>query len=591
MDSTPIQQNIHGDHNVQNIYSGTSESLPEKVAHLCEELDSRVNAKFPKGCVSPTLGQQMQAFQAAKIFSSLAILRVPPKAIFLVVNSLVNELLNIPGDTLHTNVIRRSIVRQLYSLEPSLCTSHERQEWGDMYVRRYGHDGPVQIIFEGEANVRGLTFEYVIENLIPEMLASVMAKSQAIFRPSGEDGRRMADVIIDRVRGLNIYRIHFKTLLCISTDLALQPPHPWIVRSAYDDPTISYDIERVVHHGRRMFVEWRAGNRPAMTFSILECIRHASSGILAYYGQMMGCGHLAPFYNLLSGVRKLEARKETEQLDPEIYGSELVQLPHDLTMIGIDMRAFATLLKHLEGDISKLGEPNLDADITQLVLVHVKALAKVCRAVIRRREIAQHLLKKERWDGYPSISPASVRILFEAVFGKSRRQRGDSENQFWIKLIEPARPIPEMKSFALVTIAENNALLQHVEEKMLLLDRRSAYSNTMFVIVDAASTAECGLMLLDRHGSVYRLPSTKKARTSSWQKSGHAKKKRPKWRKTLRQPSNRSRSSFWPLKQREKWQRQEPTNKNATFSEKSPRTRTCSIVSFGLNHAERGNSL
>jgi len=49
-------------------------------------------------------------------------------------------------------------------------------------------------------------------------------------------------------------------------------------------------------------------------------------------------------------------------------------------------------------------------------------------------------------------------------------------------------------------------------------------------------------------------------------------------------------SGIQPQNKPEFWQRQEPTKKNATFSKKSLRTPTCSIVSFGSTHAERGKS-
>lgn len=263
---------------------------------------------------------------------------------------------------LQTSHIRKAVASSLYKLNQDLYSEDQIQAWGDAYVRRYGNPSS-RILVLTENDIEPLSYKFLKKKLLPALFETVIGSKQFSYLINSSRKReeeRMARQIIRAIKNLDLGRIHYQTLLDLSKDLALQPPHPWLVPKAFDYGSILYDYERASFHASKVRIMLKDGTTKDGNYPIRECIHHSSSGILAMYGVFMGCGYLAPFYNIIYHLKQI-IDGNTDNL---FNYSKIEALPSDLNSIGKNIMSLYKILKKLQKD-ENLTTNKLNQNITQ----------------------------------------------------------------------------------------------------------------------------------------------------------------------------------------------------------------------------------
>ena len=353
----------------QNDSPVSSESDIKKILHQkIETINKSINSLFPEKVCSPRYPDN-KLFSSQLLINSLSSMGIPLDVSLDVLESSVPEIIGLKRQIsqLETSHIRKAIANALYKLDQDIYSEDQIQAWGDSYVRRYGnpHIRPLVLIDDDEKHhheIIPLTYKFVKRVLVPDLLKGIVGKKSFIHLIKScrkKEDARIADVIIRSIRSLDINRIHYSTLLALATDLALQPPHPWLVPRAFDFDSILYDYERASHHALNVRSIIENGELHAGKYPLRECIHHSCSGILATYGVFMGCGYLAPFYNFTYQVGQIiEGRTQ------EVFQySKLENLRHDLFTFGIDMKQLYDSLTKFRNEVNwnnPLKHPNIE---------------------------------------------------------------------------------------------------------------------------------------------------------------------------------------------------------------------------------------
>lgn len=275
-----------------------------------EEVDNIINGLFPNRVSSPRTKDKNAYFSSKRMISSLGLLGIPIDVSLQILESVIPEFEKISQhkDALEASDIRRCVANALMQYNNPNYSSQKIQIWTDKYIRRYGKpDQRIEVIFQnGEKD--NLSIDFLRNFLIPDLINIVLSQTKyEDFKKwiTESEIRRMAREIFDAVSSLSIYRIHYDSLLQLSKELALQPPHPWLVPKAFDFEAVKYNFYKARKHRTRIKEFDLEENTAIVLYSARECVHHSCAGILSYYGIFIGCGDYAALNSLISILKKI----------------------------------------------------------------------------------------------------------------------------------------------------------------------------------------------------------------------------------------------------------------------------------------------
>lgn len=296
-----------------------SEQLGSDYSKLIEnrlkEVDVKVNGLFPELVSSPRTKDKNASFSSKRMIASLGLLGIPIDVCLQVLESVIPEFEHIAGenDSLEASHIRRCVANALMKFKSPFYGSQKLQLWTDKYIRRYGNpDQRVEVIFNN-GDIAYLDIDFLRNYLIPELINIILSQTKyEDFRKwvTGREIRRMAREILDAVSSLSIYRIHYDSLLQLSRELALQPPHPWLAPRAFDFEAVKYNFYKASKHRKNIETLVLHEDLPTILYSARECAHHSCAAILSYYGIFIGCGESAALNNLISILKRLYQKDE-----------------------------------------------------------------------------------------------------------------------------------------------------------------------------------------------------------------------------------------------------------------------------------------
>ncbi|MCE5280327.1 MAG: hypothetical protein ABFD92_07795 [Planctomycetaceae bacterium] len=306
-------------------------------------IDDEINAMFPD---SPQTSDQNRPFSCERLISSLVKLDIPVAVAMDVLDVLRSDLIRSNQTLLTTSDIRKAVSAVLHKLESDEYDKQKTQVWGDSYVRTYANcTYHVEVIYP-DGCITVFDSEYVRSKLLHDMIDLILPQTGfarfAPFLPNNEE-TQIAASIMSAVEGLHLYRIHYDALLLLVKELALQPPHPWLIQKVFEYEAVLYDHSKAAVHARDVR-EYRQRDIAASLYAARECVHHSSSAILAYYGAWMGCGHMAPFRNLVHLVGHLD-RKTPEYLE---HYSRIGSICQDLVRNKLRLSDFLKILNNIE---------------------------------------------------------------------------------------------------------------------------------------------------------------------------------------------------------------------------------------------------
>ncbi|RMG42191.1 MAG: hypothetical protein D6732_01540 [Methanobacteriota archaeon] len=336
-------------------------TLSEEIQFRLKKIEDRINSHFPQRFVSPSRNYTKVSFSCDRLLESLLFVGIPLYASIAIVEQIERHLVGSDEEEPTTNHIRQAVVQSIYALDPTLFGSAHIQDWGDRYARQYGNPDFRTKVLERDGTEKDLSHRFLKTEFLPHLIEESLGVSYARFKtriiPRAQLDA-MAKTIIDYVRTMNFYQIRYKTLFHLAYDLAVQPPHPWFTVEATINDIVDYDLDRARAHAQRLknqniqmppsktsrSVLDRsrthsqllkgpiASQSTQMAFhSVGECLHHASSAILAVYGNFIGCGYLAPLTNLMNFLKMFQFREESILLE----FCDFRQIEGDLEAIGL----------------------------------------------------------------------------------------------------------------------------------------------------------------------------------------------------------------------------------------------------------------
>ncbi|MHC1713699.1 MAG: hypothetical protein AB9872_16260 [Solidesulfovibrio sp.] len=285
-------------------------SISDKLRECFKHFDEQVNYLYPVISISKSKGMHKK-FSSEKLVMSLSKIGIPILVGINILHSVCEsiEILKTIDNHLNASDLRQFVLDALYNLKLDDNTQDTIQKWANDYIRRYGNPNRrIAIIFDNGSR-KELKYDYVKNELIPEIINSIQRdiiyqKLKKIISQAEID--RMAAEVIESIKSLSIYRIHFSTLFHLTKELALQPPHPWMVKESFDIDALLYDYTNAKSHIKKLEILLRNNNYRQSYYAAKEALHHSCSTLLGRYGMFLGCGDLAPFYNLRNLIKELD---------------------------------------------------------------------------------------------------------------------------------------------------------------------------------------------------------------------------------------------------------------------------------------------
>lgn len=361
-------------------------TIEDYIEKFMGDIDFKINSKYTLiDSKKKGLSDAVEKFESQKLMYSLINLGIPLVYSFKILNKVVDKIVNDHKiEKLETSDIRRVVSESLYESYAILgqkINSQKCRIWGDLYLRKYGNPrGPIQIIHR-DGKIEELSFELLEDEVILDVFSDILKieKSKIIKKFSKKERHDMGNELMRIIMELGIYRLHHRTLVLLARDLAMQPPHPWIVDPEKVFEYIKYNLEKANKNLRETKTYFEKNNVARCRNPILETIHHTSAAILGHYNEIPGCGLLAPFHNLISILDKLSfvfihptdeaIRVEAIKNDINLFGeSKIWTITQDLSIYKIDFIYFYNLTRQLnhylqishEKDSIKEAIPNLE---------------------------------------------------------------------------------------------------------------------------------------------------------------------------------------------------------------------------------------
>lgn len=434
--------------------NGGSEEL--SLAEYIDRIDASINALLPdKLRTEPN--RHPQPFSCELLISSLSKLGMPIKVIVQIIANLESELNGVIDDphNVSTAHLRKAVSRAIFKIEGSPSSTDSIDRWGDAYIRRYGNpESPIRVLHE-DGSEDDLVHVFIRDTLIPHVIERIFDRPYPSMREHmrRKDWRRMEQEILNAVKGLNVYSIRYKTLLNMAHDLAVQPPHPWLVEKSFIDRTTEYDMERARHHAKRMRQAADRGDHDEAKHSVIECVHHSCSAILAFYGAFLGVGHLAPLHNLINVLKM-----PTDDGNVVLWEfSRIRQIAGDL---GAQDRDPEYLLRRLNR-LAKL-VPSVKRSNLPHVINNAEEVWRVGRQLIERRQQLDGEVRKPRI-ALGDFGGQAIRIIVSEILKRIPGFKVDSIEgdslAFWVRHSIDTGVFRDMKSKILVVPVRKSGVL------------------------------------------------------------------------------------------------------------------------------------
>lgn len=308
-------------------------------------------------------------FSSRRLVSSLASLGIPLDVTFLILEALPATLEKIleEGENFTTGQIRIAVAKCISSLHPDqLMATEEYQNqlklehntekelrevvrdltvsWAKRYARRYGNPSQITQVLQQNGSVVKLDYQFLKAELIPHVLTRVLGEdfsisTSIIVNPTVVS--EMARSTLEEFRRLGLYTIRYRTALWMAEDIAIHPPHPWIVSEESRTETIEYDLER----GEANLSGLSLGSG----FPVIdsqhrydETIHHYCSAVLAIYSGFLGHKYTASIHVLRHWLSMADENTVLWQR------CNLRYIDSDLASLGISKQDFLGRLKTME---------------------------------------------------------------------------------------------------------------------------------------------------------------------------------------------------------------------------------------------------
>ena len=331
--------------------------LIEQFQSRFEEVDADLARIIPRGLVSPRAENQPRPFSGEKLVTSLVALGMPVRIAIQIMEGVYQQLMAAAPERLevYTRDLRRFVFKAIQGLVGQGVGDTAVDEWLTGYARRYGTPSARLMVVRGDERFP-LDYSFLMGTLTPDLIRCITGveladvSTELITRGTV---RAMASTMLEAVNGMQLHAVTYETLLDLASDIALRPPHPWLVQSAGLSEVVSYDLERatqLVDQAKTLDAE---EDYAELRYAVTEGIHHSVSAILGYYGAFLGAGKLAPIHQLHTHLRR-----DFKLLSWDYC--RISDLPRDLEEIGERRHHFQKDMNWIVKRINNITRPKLE---------------------------------------------------------------------------------------------------------------------------------------------------------------------------------------------------------------------------------------
>lgn len=399
----------------------------EKIYELFGEIvDSKVNEDDDKS--------NKVLFKSQKIFVSLMKIGIPLENAYQIVIYVFNNIVIHENNGLYdgkifsTHEIRKIVAYAILHCDLEGIQLKIIEEWGDKYVRRYGHDSQrTKIYYNGSSHEDTLRYGFVKDKLLCDIATELGIKKYTYGGGIKKSQlKTMSEDIVDFINNCNLYRIRYDILKSYVCEMALQPPHPWLVTEDTAEKIRKYDIDAVAKHYLKVKEKLNNKDYSGEYYVICEMLHHTASSILAGYREVLGCRDLDAFTNLENIVNKMYNGEQDLVLEYSI-----AELPADLKYIGVSFSDFNVLLIRIRSNIEnrnrvfKISKQFLE-DIVELHDIAVALYEKV-----NKQKMKKFLYSS--WTNYSECEKKDyIKLLFTVMdYKRVSKPFINADNCFW----------------------------------------------------------------------------------------------------------------------------------------------------------------
>lgn len=347
----------------------SSRNTPIGLGDELAAIDAQVREEFGT-LYNPGVDDEVD-FSANRLFSSLSNIDIGPGIILVVIQRLPGLIRNAlsAGGKFTTGTVRSAVARAIEGIDPaellhgvdeigfaegSLSNAEKlnrlesrRREWLQRYCRKYGNPTQQTEVIELDGSKHKLTYEYLRSVLVPHALRHLLdityEVKKSVLITKAAIGY-MSESSLEEIRRLSLYSIRYRSALYLIEELALQPPHPWVVTKETQKSTLEYDLDRARAH-RASFTDQPDMMPQERRHHALETFHHLCSAIMAVYGGFLGSHHTSPMSVLKNWM-------SIQHDNPALWDfCELRFLEADLRSVGSNETSFMGTLNALQREL------------------------------------------------------------------------------------------------------------------------------------------------------------------------------------------------------------------------------------------------
>lgn len=273
------------------------DSLVDRFRERLDQINEEMNELIPGGVYSPRHEEEKEVFRSERILTSLVEMGMPIRLAVEVVENVSDPLRERARaeETFTTRDIRQAVWGAIYSLGRDGRGSSAVETWASMYARRYGNPDRRLMVSHPDDGHTPLDYSYLDSTVVPGIFKDVTGASLPRL-PDGMVSRgerdEMSREIMMAVKGIPAYTITEGALRELAVDIALEPPHPWLVGTCFMSDTVTYDLERASFWIDRVAELIGERDRRAAVHAVVEVLEHAASAWLGFYGSFLGATYL-----------------------------------------------------------------------------------------------------------------------------------------------------------------------------------------------------------------------------------------------------------------------------------------------------------
>lgn len=276
-------------------------SILKAITQNFEKEDAQINKSLPDQILINKINGR-EAYQTVKIITSLLQLGIPLVATYEIVQATINRIKEYiynnsdSANRLTTKDIRQMVSNSIQEMDIEKFSYSDIENWNNRYIRRYGHNNKrIQVYFPYSETKYDISYDFINRTLLADIIKDVSKGRISYESIPSRYKKEMATEVLSFINSCDLYKISYNVLKDIIKEIALQPPHPWLINDEMQNEIINYDAECLRNNIKKL--KAAIDNNVSSPQSVkIEVLHHSSALILEKYDHFLGCYDLSSFY-------------------------------------------------------------------------------------------------------------------------------------------------------------------------------------------------------------------------------------------------------------------------------------------------------